>query len=103
MDIWDNGGASELVPELAPTVGVGAALTKLAASGVVSLLKEMVWSLASFQASSFILLVFILVFPFFVSVNVFASSKASTSNAFFFKKKVTWWWGPFLMNLYYIT
>ena len=47
---------------------------------------------------------FILAFPFFVSVNVFAFIDASTSNVFISKtKKVTQWWGAFLINLSYLS
>ena len=65
--------------------GAGAALERTAAYRVASLLRETDWLVAL----SFILLVFILAFPFFVSVNIFAFSEASTSNVFFSKTKKT--------------
>ena len=55
---------------------------KNAASVVDSLLREAGQLVALSRASSFIWLVFILAFPFFVSVNVFVFGEASTSNVF---------------------
>ena len=64
------------------TVGAGVAPEKMAASGVYLLLMDMGQSVASSRASFFMSLVFILAFPFVVSVNVFAFGEASTSNVF---------------------
>ena len=71
----------------APELGTGTAPSKMAASGVASLFREKGRSVASSRALSFVLLVFVLVLPFFVSVNVFEFCEASTLNVIFSKNK----------------
>ena len=79
---------------MAPALEAGAVPMNRAASGVASLLRDAGRLVASSRASFFISLVFSFRVTFFVSVNVFAFCKASTSNLFFQKqkqKKLTWW------------
>ena len=64
-------------------MGAGAALEKTVSYGFASLLREIGRLVSSSRASLFISLIFILGFPFFISVHVFAFIEASTSNVFF--------------------
>ena len=66
---------------------MGGAPEKMTASGGASLLRDMSRSVASLRASSLLPLVFILRFPFFVSVYLFAFFEASTSKTYFPQKK----------------
>ena len=60
-----------------------------AVSALSKTVRETGWSVALVQASFLISLVFILALPFFVSVNVFAFSEASTSNVFLYSAELS--------------